>query len=129
GDADLAEGAVVLVVVERADAELVADEQVRPAIVVVIGPGSGQTPGAVMDAGGGADLGERAVAVVVVQAVGYAVVGFPVGQRRGVLVVAHAHHVHVEEAVAVIVGDHRHARPHARRDAGGRRHIGEGATG
>lgn len=42
--------------------------------------------------------------------------------------VAHAHHVHVEAAVAVVVGHHRHARPAARPDAGGRRCVDVGAA-
>ena len=119
--ADVAERAVALVVVERADAELVADVEVGPTVVVVVAPGCRRGPSRVScDAGRLASTSrERAVAVVVVEAVGRAVVRVPVGQRRRVLVVAHAHDEDVEPAVAVVVGDDRHARPDARADAGG----------
>ena len=124
----LAEGAVALVVVEGVLPELVGDVEVGPAVVVVVGPGGGHAPARVADACVPGDVGEGAVAVVAVERAGDAVGGRVVGPRRGRLLVAHAHDVEVEEAVAVVVGDRRHARPAPGRDARRRAHVDEVAA-
>src|SRR5260370_31705532 len=63
------EGAVFLILIERAGGGIVGDVNVRPAVVVEIGGEHAEAVGAVgfEDAGFFADVGEGAVAVVVIQ--------------------------------------------------------------
>ena len=92
---DVLEGAVPTVAEERGRALFVADEEVEPAVVVVIGPdrGMGATDGAA-EARLGGDVGERPVAVVAQQGVAHRELP------------AAAHHEEVEPAVVVVVGLH-----------------------
>ena len=66
---DVFEGAVLLILIERGGGGIVGDVDVGPAVVIEIGRGDTQTIGAwrFPDAGFLADVGERAVAIVVVQ--------------------------------------------------------------
>ena len=68
-DGDVLEGAVVLVEVERGGSGIVGDVNVGPAVVIEIGGGDAEAVGAdgVPHAGFLADVGERAVAVVVIE--------------------------------------------------------------
>ena len=125
GGSDVSEGAVAVVTVEDVAAELVSYVQIRVAVVVVISPRSGEAPCRTLDAGAGGDVDERAVAVVAVQRVGNAIAGFPVRLRRRVLVISHAQQVEIEEAVAIIVRDQRHAAPAAGFDTGDLGDVGE----
>src|SRR5271168_456107 len=72
--ADVGERAVVIVVIEVAGDGVVGDEEIGPAIVVVVGPHRAEAVVAdvVVDAGFGADFFERAVAAIVVEQVAFA---------------------------------------------------------
>src|SRR6202521_1269460 len=61
GDRDVLEGAVAVVVVQRAAAEVVAHEEVGITFVVVVAPGAPQAEPGVADAGPVGDVGEGAV--------------------------------------------------------------------
>ena len=65
GDVD--ERAVALVAIEPGGAFHVRDEQVEPAVVVVVAPGRPLRPSIVLDAGRGGDVDERAVSLVVIE--------------------------------------------------------------
>ena len=64
---DVAERAVPLVVVEPAGSVHVRDEQVEPAVAVVVAPGRSLGDAFIDDAGRGGDVLERAVALVVIE--------------------------------------------------------------
>jgi len=68
-DGDVRECAVLFVLIERARGGVVSDVNVRPAIVVEIGGEDTETERAIgfEDAGFFADVGERAVAVIVIE--------------------------------------------------------------
>src|SRR5262249_20630161 len=125
GRGPLGEAAVALVVVEHVPGELVRDVEVRPPVAVVVSPGGRQVPARVADVGASGDVGEGAVAVVPVERVAHAVGGGVVGARHRVLVVPHADDEDVEEAVAIVVRDDRHAGPAAGRDVRRGRHVHE----
>src|SRR5207253_11316499 len=108
--------------------EFVGDVEVGPAVAVVVGPGGGHAPARVADAYVPGHVGEGAVTVVAIERAGHAVGGRVVGPRRGRLLVAHAHDIEVEEPVAVVVGDRRHAPPAPGRDARRGAHVDEVAA-
>ena len=68
-DGDVGEGAVLFVLIERAGGGIVGDVNVRPAVVIEIGSEDTEAKSAVgfQNAGFFADVGERAIAVVVVE--------------------------------------------------------------
>ena len=68
-DGDVLESSVLLVVVERAGGGIVGDIDIGPAVVVEVGGENAQAVGAVgaQDSRGLADVGKRAVAVIVVE--------------------------------------------------------------
>src|SRR5437899_2435674 len=115
----------VVVVVERAVPELVADVEIGPAVVVVVAPRAGEAPAEVTHAGTAGRVGECAIAIVVEKRVRDSVACFVVRPGCRLLVVPHADDVDVEEPIAVVVGDDRHARPDARGDTGGCRDVDE----
>ena len=120
------------VVKEVLDAEVVGDEQIGPAVLVVVGPRRGEVVAIVggVEAGGLGRVDEAAVPVVVEQHAGRAVACVVIGHRRAGLLLAGAEEVgvdaeiDVEEAVAIVVG-HRQAGE----DALQRRVEAEGAGG
>ena len=116
---DVLEAAAAGVAVEVLEAEVVRDEKVRPPVPVVVGEERRERPARrLVDSPGGPGVGEMAVPVVDVEAVGPAVVG--VVGRVGHLVVVVARHAHeeVEVSVAVHVGEGGRARVAGDRDAG-----------
>src|SRR6266851_5470037 len=90
-DGDVGESAVFFVLIERAGRGIVGDVNVRPAVVVEIGGEHAEAEGAVglQDAGFFADVGEGAVAVVVVENV-FSAVGDEEIVETVVIVVADA---------------------------------------
>ena len=119
---DLGEGAVAVVVVEEVrDGKIVRDVDVGPAVVVVVPPRRGMPLRFAGDAGGGGDIRERAVAVVVEKIIRLAVGVRGCIEQVGV-------DVHVEPAVAVIIGEGRHAAGVLERESARRRLLLEGAV-
>ena len=112
---DVGERAVAVVVVQRA-AAVRGDEDVGVAVVVVVGDGAAHAElRAAGDAGLVGDVGERAVAVVLVERV--------LERRLRLVEVAGAavDHEDVDPAVVVVV-EERDARPHRLRQVAVRRH-------
>ena len=97
----------------RIEIEVVGDEQVEPAVAVVVDPGAARAPmrPILADAGFLGHIGERAVPVVVVQHV-----LAPVGDEQ------------VFEAVVVVVADADAVGPAGTNQPGLRRDIGESAV-
>ena len=104
------------VAIEVLDAEVVGDEQVGPAVLVVVGPRRGEVIAVVagVEAGRRGRVDEAALAVVAEQDARRAVAGVVVRHRRAGFLLAGAEEVgvdaeiDVEEAVAIVVG-HRQA--------------------
>ena len=104
------------VAIQVLDAEVVGDEQVRPAVLVVVGPRRGEVIAVVagVEPGRLGGVDEAALAVVAEQDARRAVAGVVVRHRRAGLFLAGAEEVgvdaeiDVEEAVAIVVG-HRQA--------------------
>ena len=104
------------VAIQVLDAEVVGDEQVGPAVLVVVGPRRGEVVAIVagVEPGGLGGVDEAALAVVVEQHARRAVARVVVRHRRAGLLLAGAEEVgidaeiDVEEAVAIVVG-HRQA--------------------
>ena len=123
----LGEGAVTVVAVVLAGAQVGGDQQLRVAVAVHVGEQRGEAQRAQAEHPGlTGDLGEGAVAVVAEQRIGV------VDQQLVAPLRAPRSHRQVQVAVQVVVAERRaHAgRPLAgqRGDAGLRRHLGEGAV-
>ena len=93
---DVEERAVALIVIQARRLAQVGDEEVGPAVVVVVAPGDPLAEPIVGHAGGGGDIDERAVAPIVVEPA-------PVATVRA-LGIELARDVEVDVAVVVVVG-------------------------
>ncbi len=91
--------------------DVAGDEEIEPAVAVVVAPGGAGGPVAERDAGFFGDVGEGAVVVVVVEAV-----------------LAEVGDVDVGPAVVVVVGDGYAEAPAVVGDAGFGGDVGEGAV-
>ena len=129
GVGDVHEAVSPIVVVEIFQAEVVRDEQIGPAVAVVVGEEGGKRPaGRLRDSPGLAHVREVAVPVVQEQKARASVVG--VVRRIGHLsvVVARDANEEVQIPVSVDVGERGGARVLRNVDAGGGGHVLEGAV-
>ncbi len=112
---------------QRAPAEVAHHKQIGVPVVVVIGRGGRETETRIADACFFGDVGERAVAVVVIQLIAFAVPRVEGRRDLGARIEVPAH-VQIELAVVVVIEPRRRGGAAVGADARALRHVGERAV-